>query len=179
MIDTSGDTAVNLITEIIHQTINLGHHFVHNSTFYGKEVQESTIVIDLQLGIWKAALRNLKDEPIIQPIRDEVLTSFARGSEELYSLMQKFVARKCEYKAERKRILELYSADDSIAKLDELQIPAILPAKERESNWRAWIKLKEEAGYLVLKESKRKQMVTEIVFWGNQLNLFSHWLTSE
>ena len=64
---------------------------------------------------------NLSKSSVRYTIHDEVLTSFARGSEELYSLMQKFVARKCEYKAERKRILELYSADDSIAKLDELQ----------------------------------------------------------
>jgi hypothetical protein len=49
--------------------------------------------------------------------------------------MQKFVARKCANKAERKKILELHSAEELIEELEEQHILEKLSYKEKEQNW--------------------------------------------
>jgi hypothetical protein len=165
--------AINLIAEIILKTVEIGYHVINNSMLYVEESRKFSANIQLQIGIWEAISRKLQDPKIKKKIRDADLMRFAKGSEELHRLMQKFVVRKCANKEERKRILEIHSADELIEKLDEQHILEKLSDKEKEQSWGFWNGLKQEIGYVVLKQSRDTKLVTEIVFWGTQLDRFS------
>jgi hypothetical protein len=165
--------ALNLVADIIIKTVEIGYHVVTHSALYAKEAKEFITTIELQIGIWQAASRKLQDERIQKLIRDADLLRFAKGSEQLHRSMQKFVARKCTNKEERKKILETYSADELIEKLDEQRILEKLSDTEKDQSWGFWNGLRQEIGYVVLKQSRDKQLVTEIVFWGTQLDRFS------
>ena len=165
--------ALNLVADIIIKTVEIGYHVVTHSALYAKEAKEFITTIELQIGIWEAASRKLQDERIKKLIRDADLLRFAKGSEQLHRSMQKFVTRKCTNKEERKKILETHSADELIEKLDEQRILEKLSDTEKEQSWGFWNGLRQEIGYVVLKQSRDKQLVTEIVFWGTQLDRFS------
>jgi hypothetical protein len=165
--------AVNLVAEIIWKTVQIGYHVVTNTMLYVEESRQFSTIIQLQIGIWEAISQKLQDPKIEKRIREADLTRFAQGSEELHRLMQKFVLRKCANKEERKKILELHSADELIEKLDEQYILEKLSDKEKEQTWGFWNGLKQELGYMVLKQSKDTKLVTEIVFWGTQLDRFA------
>ena len=70
-----------------------------------------------------------------------------------------------------KTILQLHSADDLIEQLDEQNILENMPIKEQEQSLEYWQGLKKEVAFLVLKQSRQTKLVTEIVFWGDQLDL--------
>ena len=77
---------------------------------------------------------NSKTQRSRKKIHDTDLMRFAKGLEELHNLMQKFMLRKCTNKEERKRILELHSAEELIEKLDEQPILEKLSDKEKEQS---------------------------------------------
>lgn len=165
--------AINLVAEIIWKTVEIGYHVVNKSMLYAKEAQQFSTTIEMQLGIWQAASRKLKDEEIARQIRDADLMRFAKGSEQLYRAVKKFVQRKCTDKHAKKTLLQTYSADELIEQLDEQRILEKLSDAEKEHSWGFWNGLRQEVGYMVLKQSRDKQLVTEIVYWGTQLDRFS------
>ena len=165
--------ATNLIAEIIFKTVEIGYHVVNNSRLYAKEAQQFSTIIEIQIGIWQAASRKLQDDEIKTQIRDADLMRFAKGSEQLHRAMQKFVIRKCTDKNARKLLLQAHSAEELIEKLDQQGILEKLSDAERARSWGFWNGLRQEVGYLVLNQSRDKKLVTEIEYWGNQLDKFS------
>ena len=166
------NVAINLIAEILWKSVEIGYHVVTKSVLYIEEARHFSATIELQIGIWEATSRKLQDPRIKKQIRPADLMRFAKASEELHRVMQKFVLRKCDNKEERQKILAQHSADELIGKLDELDVLERLSAKEKEQSWGFWNGLKQEVGYQVLKQAKDKKLVAEIVFWGNQLDRF-------
>src|SRR5271170_849063 len=104
--------AINLIAEVIATTVKIGYHVITNTVLYVEEARKFSTTIELQMGIWEAASRKLQDETIKKQIRDVDLWRFAKGSEELHRAMLKFVSRKCANAGEKKKLLELHSAEE-------------------------------------------------------------------
>jgi hypothetical protein len=173
MSGVSENIAINLIAEIIMKTVETGYHVVNKSMLYVEGGRKSATIIGLQIGIWEAAARKLQDVRIKKQIRDVDLWRFAMVSQELHRTMHKFVTRNCANAVEKKKTLELHSAEELFEILEEHGDLEYLSKEVQEASFGFWIGLKQEAGYLVLAQAKDQKLVTEIVFWGNQLGRFA------
>ena len=165
--------AINLIAEVIMKTVEIGYHVVNNSMLYVEDARKSTTKIGLQIGIWEAAARKLREVRIKEQIREVDLWRFAKGSEELHRAMLKFVDRKCANTLEKKKILELHSAEKLFEQLEEKRILEDLSETAQKQSCGFWAGLKQEALHLVMRQAKEQKLVAEIVFWGNQLGKFA------
>ena len=167
--------AIDLVSTVILKTVVLGYHVLKNSKLYAKETQEFRTKIDIEIGIWEATVRRLRNPIVRERISPVDMERFARGSKELYNLMREFVRRHCKDKEEKRELLKIQSAEEMLDKLadEQTNIMERLSKKEQENNWGFWSGLKTELGYLLLNQSRDKKLVTEIRLWGQQLDRLS------
>ena len=168
--------AVELVSQIVVKTAVLGYHVVKKTGHYAQEAQEYRLRLEIQVGIYNAIEKILKDPQIKDRVRPADLSTFASVMKEIHSLLKTFIDRHLRNGTEKQELLRQASAEDLFIQLEARDVMKKLSEKDRANNLNFWIRLRDEATWTVWKKGRNERLVSKIEFWGAKLDKFVSWV---
>ena len=166
---------INILGEVVVTCVVLGYNIIQNARLYAHEGESFHLRLRLQIGIWQAINQKLSDPEIRRRMRPTDIATYSDVMKQLHSLLRRYVKRKCQPGPEKNELLKTTSASALFESLEERDILRTLSERERIESRKFWLRLKDEAAWTVWRKGKNERLVSEIEFWGAQLDRYSSW----
>ena len=173
--DFGSSLAVELVAEVVIRTVEIGFHVIQNSQLYIEEEESFRLRLRIQIGIWQAIDAKLRESKIKELIRPEDVLTYYDIMKILHKLMQKWVERKCQSVTAKTDLLKKTSVTELGKEVEKRDLLKPLSDREKERNWSAWLRVKEEVAWAVWRKERNEKLLAEIEFWGGRLDKFSSW----
>ena len=167
--------AINILSGVILKCLTLGYNIIQNSRLYAHEGESFNLRLRLQIGIWRAINQKISDPEIKSRMRPNDVATYSDVMKQLHGLLREYVEQKCQAGSEKTELLSATSATHLFESLEEKKRVEKSNRSGENADSKFWLSLREEAAWVAWRKGKSERLVSEIEFWGAQLDRYSSW----